>query len=73
MPLYEYVCDKCKTRFEFLARSSSDAAPECPKCGHKKTSRQFSSFSASVSGGGASCSTGACGTGACPTGTCPFA
>ena len=33
MPIYEYLCDKCGARFEHLARTLSDAATKCPKCG----------------------------------------
>jgi putative FmdB family regulatory protein len=73
MPLFEYTCKKCATRFEHLARSGETAAPKCPKCGHPKTERELSRFSASVRGGGDSCVGGSCGTSSCPTGTCPFA
>ena len=74
MPLYEYRCNRCGACFEHLARSSSSPAPICPKCGHHKTSRQLSSFSASIRGSsGSACSSGTCSTGACSTGTCPFA
>ena len=36
MPIYEYECLKCSTRFE-LRRSmaDSDREAECPKCGAK--------------------------------------
>ncbi len=46
MPIYEYVCESCNSKFEKLVRSmSSTETVECPKCGGEKTSRQFSSFS----------------------------
>ena len=34
MPIYEYICDDCGTKFEKLVRRSSDV-PElvCPSCG----------------------------------------
>ena len=76
MPLYEYQCEKCKTRFEHLARSSADAPPKCPQCGHKKPARQLSTFSATVSSGSSlpSCATGSCSPApSCATGACPFA
>lgn len=45
MPIYEYVCETCKSKFEKLVRSmNSTEAAACPKCGGAKTNRQFSSF-----------------------------
>jgi len=45
MPIYEYRCTKCRTRFSELVRSVSDqATPTCPKCGNKKPERLISSF-----------------------------
>ena len=45
MPIYEYICESCQTKFEKLLRSmNTTEAAACPKCGHKKTTRQFSSF-----------------------------
>lgn len=70
MPLFEYQCGKCGHRFEYLAKSGSDAPDKCPKCGAKKPTKQLSTFSASVHEGGSGAS---CSTGSCPTGTCPFA
>lgn len=56
MPIYEYVCESCKSKFEKLVRSmSSTEAIACPKCGGDKTSRQFSSFAV---GAGQAASTG---------------
>ena len=73
MPIYEYTCKKCGYSFEHLARTISESAPKCPKCGAPKPEKQFSTFSASVaSGGGTSCSLGSCETPTCSTGTCPF-
>jgi putative FmdB family regulatory protein len=76
MPIYEYVCDKCDTRFE---RIVSNARQEiaCPKCASKKATIQLSVFatssgssgssngatksSASFSGGRGGCGSGGCG------------
>jgi len=74
MPIYEYVCSACNTKFEEmrpLSQSGQDA--ECPKC-HKPSHRKmstFAAFSTSVSGvpqrvpgsGGSSCSS--CSSGSC--------
>ena len=32
MPIYEYVCDDCGTKFEKLVRKNGDALA-CPTCG----------------------------------------
>jgi putative FmdB family regulatory protein len=45
MPIYEFACPKCRRIFSFLAkRVNPDRAPLCPKCGHKKMSKQMSRF-----------------------------
>ncbi len=34
MPIYEYLCRRCNTIFQFLVRNpSSKTAPVCPECG----------------------------------------
>ncbi len=45
MPIYEFACPKCRKIFSFLSkRLNPDRAPVCPKCGHKKLSKQVSQF-----------------------------
>lgn len=76
MPIYEYVCAKCNSKFEKLVRSMSSTADgesvTCPKCGHAKTERQFSAFAvgageARSSGGGHGGGCGCCAAaGSCP-------
>src|SRR5437868_1084265 len=45
MPIYEYACPKCRVVFNFLSkRVNPDRLPVCPKCGHKKMSKQVSRF-----------------------------
>ena len=45
MPIYEYTCSACETRFEKLVRSMSGREKiECPKCGSAKTARTLSVF-----------------------------
>jgi len=74
MPLYEYVCSDCKTKFEIRrAMSLIDDPAECPQCHHDHTARQISRVAAfgrdesgatsAVSGGGGcgSCGGGSCG------------
>jgi len=67
MPIYEYKCGKCGHSFDHLARTLSDTARKCPKCGARNPVKQLSTFSASVAGKSAGSS---CPTGTCPTGTC---
>jgi len=48
MPIYEFACPKCRRVFSFLAkRTNPDRLPVCPKCGHKKLSKQISRFTMS--------------------------
>ncbi len=44
MPIYEYTCSSCKTKFEKLVRSMADQSAQCPNCGSKKTQRELSVF-----------------------------
>ncbi len=51
MPLYEYVCEKCETKFEALRPASRmDEPAPCPK-GHPRSHRVMSMFAAKVSDG----------------------
>ncbi len=33
MPLYEYQCKKCHTRFERIQKFSDEPIKQCPECG----------------------------------------
>lgn len=45
MPLYEYECEDCKTRFTLLKRlSESDEKTKCPYCDSEKTKKIVSTF-----------------------------
>jgi putative FmdB family regulatory protein len=45
MPIYEFACPKCRKIFNFLSkRPRSGRPPACPKCGHRKMTKQVSSF-----------------------------
>ena len=49
MPIYEYQCDDCGTRFERLIRRLSAPGAEkalCPKCGESHLTQQVSTFAA---------------------------
>ena len=72
MPIYEYVCEDCDTRFERIVLNKQQEIA-CPKCASKKASIQLSVFattgngngaaakSSTSSGGGGSCCGGGCG------------
>lgn len=45
MPIYEYECEDCRTKFEKLVRTSSETSDlVCPSCGQKHLRLQFSTF-----------------------------
>lgn len=62
MPIFEYQCSDCDTKFEELVFSSNNSV-QCPSCKSEKVDKLISSFSASVSGSSAT----ACGK---PSGSC---
>ena len=77
MPIYEYTCSACNTRFEQLHKSmNGQTKAKCPQCGSARTARALSVFavggeSPKGTGSAAAHSPGcACchanGTGACP-------
>jgi len=49
MPIFEYVCDDCKTKFEKLVRNGDKVA--CPSCGQAHLTTALSTFSAHASAG----------------------
>ena len=57
MPIYEYVCEECATRFERVVMSKN-GKPECPKCGSRKAALQFSVFAAHGGNGSSTSSSG---------------
>ena len=45
MPIYEYRCGACETRFEEYLSTSAKPAPPCPRCGSNDVLRLMSSIS----------------------------
>ena len=67
MPIYEYKCEDCGTKFEKLLRRSDEAAGlDCPSCGKKHLTQEFSTFAAHANGAPAHAS----GAPVCPSGMC---
>ena len=46
MPIYEYRCEDCGTKFEKLVRRSDVAELTCPSCGEKHLRQELSTFAA---------------------------
>jgi len=49
MPIFEYVCDDCGTKFEKLVRNNGDAIA-CPSCGQAHLTTALSTFAAHSNG-----------------------
>lgn len=62
MPLYEYRCESCETRFEALVQGGQK--PACTRCGGRRLEKLLSTFavSAPASGPSAPMPMGGCGT-----------
>ncbi len=64
MPIFEYQCEDCETRFERLTLGAQTATVVCcSQCGSSQTTKVFSTFSAQ---------TGSQQTGGTPAGTPGF-
>ncbi|MGA2267523.1 MAG: zinc ribbon domain-containing protein [Bryobacteraceae bacterium] len=66
MPIYEYRCEDCGTKFEKLVRRSAEGSElECPSCGQKHLKQELSTFAAHANGGSKAempaCASGRCG------------
>jgi len=76
MPIFEYSCDDCGTKFEQLVRRSADAnTVRCPSCGRDHLTTQYSTFAARSAAAAsaksiADCGEGMCGSGMCQGGMC---
>ncbi len=67
MPIFEYKCSECDTKFEVLHKSTAQQDDvSCPKCNSIKNKKLFSSFSSSINSDNYS-SSGNCATGQCQT------
>jgi putative FmdB family regulatory protein len=62
MPIYEYICEDCKSQFEKIVINRQQEV-SCPKCSSKKTTIQLSVFSSAIAGGSSKSNSGSSGTG----------
>ena len=73
MPIYEYACNGCGSRFEKLVRRFAEQV-SCPSCASEAVDKQLSVFAvgagASSASAPAACDAPACGAGACGSGAC---
>jgi putative FmdB family regulatory protein len=71
MPIYEYACGDCGSRFEKLVRRFTEEV-SCPSCASESVDKQLSVFAVGGSSAAAepSCSAPGCGAGACGSGAC---
>jgi putative FmdB family regulatory protein len=66
MPIYEYRCEDCGTKFEKLVRRQAEVpGVECPSCGLKHLKQEFSSFAAHAGGNARSAEMPVCPSGRC--------
>jgi putative FmdB family regulatory protein len=64
MPIYEYICNDCQTRYERIVMSAHQEI-ECPKCESKRHTLQLSVFSAGKSANGTASAGDTSGSGSC--------
>jgi putative FmdB family regulatory protein len=50
MPIFEYLCEDCGTKFEKLVRQAGANGVLCPSCGQDHLKQQFSTFAAHSNG-----------------------
>lgn len=64
MPLFEFACNDCGTRFEEIV--ARDASVSCPKCGGSGVRKLFSAFAVGRAGASSSRTT-SCASAPAPT------
>jgi putative FmdB family regulatory protein len=71
MPIYEYVCEECLREFSLLRpMREADSPAACEGCGHTRTKRKLSLFSARTGEGTAVAGTGGPSCSGCAGGSC---
>jgi putative FmdB family regulatory protein len=65
MPIFEFQCDDCGTKFEKLVRRAGETSDvACPSCGDAHVTEQLSTFAAHANGSAKDAMPG-CGSGMC--------
>lgn len=67
MPIFEYLCDDCGTKFEKFVRRTDAGELLCPQCGQRHLTQQLSTFSAHANGGAKESALPSCPGGMCRT------
>ena len=67
MPIYEYICEDCGTKFEKLVRRNNHDTLACPKCGQAHLTTALSTFAAHSNGKSKASEFPACPGGMCQT------
>jgi putative FmdB family regulatory protein len=67
MPIFEYKCNKCGHKMEFLEKAQGKHKHVCKDCGSADMQKLFSGFSVGHSDNVSSQDSNSC-----PTGTCPL-
>jgi putative FmdB family regulatory protein len=68
MPIYEYRCEDCGTKFEKLVRRPAESnGIECPSCGQTHLKQELSTFAALPGGNTKSAEMPSCASGECRT------
>lgn len=65
MPIYEYACESCQSRFETLVMRS-DEPVQCPDCHGTRLTKLISAHAVGHGEAAPACPVTSCGTGACP-------
>lgn len=66
MPIFEYLCEDCGTKFEKLMRNGAASTLQCPSCGQDHLKQEYSTFAARA----ASPKSSAADLPSCPSGMC---
>jgi putative FmdB family regulatory protein len=67
MPIFEYKCEDCGSRFEKLVRRSDAEQVLCPSCGKSHLEQQHSVFAAHANGSPREAAMPSCAGGMCQT------
>jgi putative FmdB family regulatory protein len=71
MPIFEYLCEDCGSKFEKLVRRSASEnganGVHCPSCGQDHLKQQFSTFAAHANGSPKEAAMPSCASGMCQT------